>query len=111
MARGERIEQTRTLCREREDDAAAIGGVFCAADQSFSDGTVGKLDDAVLLKAQALCQEADRTLCACRQARNLQQKLMLARLEATAVGGLLTEALKAAQRVAKLGKRLKQTRS
>ena len=79
-----------------------VRGVMLAPDQPFSHRAIGQFHNAVLAQAEALGEKADGGLPACRQAGNLEQQLVLARLQPALLRGLLAEAKETAQSIAKL---------
>jgi len=108
VARRQSVEDTHSLVGDREDRAAAIGGIFRTLDQALSDGAVGKFDDAVLAKTEPLGEEADGCNASFRNARDLQHELMLPRLQVMILGDLFAEQRESAQVVAEFGECFEQ---
>jgi hypothetical protein len=88
---------------QRKYDATVVHGVMGAPHQAFCDGSVGEFDNTVLAQTKALREKSDSGLAAFRKPGDLQQQLVLARLQTALLRGLFAEAEEAAQGIAELG--------
>lgn len=103
MAGGKSAQHAAAFSGQRKHDATVVRGVVRAPDEAFGDRAIGQFHNAVLAQAEALGEKANGGLPACRQPGNLQQQLMLARLQPALLRGLLAEAEEAAQGITELG--------
>jgi hypothetical protein len=97
------VEQTRPFCGDAEQDAAGIVSVAGSLEQALFLRAVCELDYAVVPQAEALGRIGDGGDCVGRRSGNLQQQLMLLRLETRVVSGLFTELYEGAKAIAKFG--------
>lgn len=86
-----------------QQDFAPIGFAARSAQKSALDEPVGKFHSAVMLDLQALGEDSNRCLRACRQPFEGQQRLMLVRLHSARARRPLAEIEVAADFVAEIG--------
>jgi hypothetical protein len=90
------------LRRDLQDDAAAIGGVVFAMDETGLFAALAELDDAVVAQSQPLRHVRYGRLHAIWRSGDVEQKLVLLGMEAGVGGTLFAELEKLAQGVTKL---------
>ena len=100
---GEAVEEALAFRSEAEQDAAAVGGVFGAAQEALMLGAVGELDDAVVAQAEALGGVGDGGWGAVGGAGDLEEQLVLLGMEADGDGGGFAEMEEAAELEAEVG--------
>ena len=86
-----------------QDCAAFVRGIRPSRDETFALGPVDKLNCAVVFQSQALGSVGDRDDLPFRDARNLQEKLVLLWVHARYLGSTLAEMQKAAKLETKFG--------
>jgi hypothetical protein len=103
VAGGKSAQHAAAFSGQRKHDATVVHGVMGAPYQAFCDGSVGEFDNTVLAQTKALREKTDSGLPACGKPGDLQQQLVLARLQPAVLRSLLAEAEEAAQGIAELG--------
>jgi hypothetical protein len=104
----EGIEDEAALAGDDEQDAAAVLGVFGAAEQALGDGSIDQLDDAVVAQAKTLGGIGDGG-GGCLGGRGyLEEQLMLLRVETCLGRGVLAEVEKGAEVGAELCESLQE---
>ena len=100
---GKLLEHRRAVRGNGEDNLAAILWVFGADEELFSDAAVDQADSAVMAQIEALGYISDGCDGARRRACDLQEQLVLLRMQARVERSLLAEVKEAAQVVAEVG--------
>jgi hypothetical protein len=108
MTLRQRVQHAHSLAGNGEDDATAIGRILVPPDQALSHGAVSQLYNAVLPQAESFGEEVDCRGSALWNACDLQEELMLARLQVMIVRHLLAELQEAAEVIAKLREGLQE---
>ncbi len=91
-----------TLCGKEQHDTAAIGGVVRATNQTCFLASFAEFDDAIVSQAQSLRHIGYRRFDIVRSACDVQQELMLLRLQTGFYGASFAEVEELAKRIAKL---------
>jgi hypothetical protein len=95
-----------TLCGKEQHDTAPIGGVVRATNQTCFLATFAEFDDAIVSEAQSLRCIGYRRFDIVRSACDVQQELMLLRLQTGFYGASFAEVEELAERITKLRKAL-----
>jgi hypothetical protein len=103
VVRRQLVQHTRALGGDAEQDAAGVVLIAGSLQKAFLLGTICQLDYAVVPQAEALGCIGNGGDGAGGRSGDLEQELMLLRLETGVVGGLLTELHEGAKAIAKFG--------
>jgi hypothetical protein len=106
VMRRQLVQEARALGGNAEQDAARIVLVAGAFEQALLLRAVCQFDDAIVPQAETLGCVGNSGDCAGRRSSDLEEELMLLRLEPGIVGGLLTELHEGAKAIAKFGEAL-----
>jgi hypothetical protein len=105
---GEAIENLAAFARDAEDYDALVVGIGGAGEQALIFGSVNEFDDAVVFKPEARGGISNAYGDRFVGSGDLQQELVLLRLESSGKGGILREMKKAAQLKAEVSERAEQ---
>jgi hypothetical protein len=103
---GQFFEDALAFGCDLEEDTAAIGGIGGAGEEAFGHAAINQLDDGVMTQAKAFGGVADGGGDAIWGTRDLEQELVLARVEMDLGGGLFAGLEEGAEVEAEVGESL-----